>query len=162
MLIFGQLTDSFINQAVSAEFVRNNTIAASCIGQIYNLSDTLENIERAASVNITTGGVNCDARFDFGTVSTSLEDLVPDCFGRGRRCIGNSRFTDGIATQCYIYVAIAVGVFLFSGLQSLLFQSVAERQIHLIRQKFYRAILRQDIGWFDANPSGELSSRLSE
>ena len=27
---------------------------------------------------------------------------------------------------------------------------------------YYRAILRQDIGWFDGNPSGELASRLSK
>jgi ABC-type multidrug transport system fused ATPase/permease subunit len=77
-------------------------------------------------------------------------------------CLDTGGFTDAIEIQCYIFVGIAVGIFILSSLQSLFFQLVAERQIHLIRQNFYRAILRQDIGWFDANPSGELSSRLSD
>lgn len=118
----------------------------------------------AASVNITTGAnnVDCGARFDLDNISTSLDVLIPDCYGEGRDCFNSDDFTQLIVTQCYIYVGIATAILIVSGLQSLLFQSVAERQIHLIRQKFYRAILRQDIGWFDANPSGELSSRLSE
>ena len=42
------------------------------------------------------------------------------------------------------------------------YQTACERQLYKIRLNYYRAILRQDIGWFDGNPSGELASRLSE
>ena len=44
----------------------------------------------------------------------------------------------------------------------MLYQLAAERQVYKIRLLFYQAILRQNIGWFDSNPSGELSSRLTE
>ena len=162
MLIFGQLTDSFIDQAVSLEFVSNNTdIASGCIATSYNFS-TAEATVVAETMVITDGFVNCNAEYNFSGTSTTLGDLIPECFGRGRKCLGNSQFTDEIEMQCYIYVGIAVAIFFLSGLQSLFFQAVAERQVHLIRRNFYRAILRQDIGWFDKNPSGELSSRLSE
>ena len=162
MLIFGQLTDAFIDQAISVKFVSNNTDTASgCIATTYNFS-TAEAAMLAETMVITDGFVNCSAEYNFSETSTTLKDLIPECFGRGRKCLGNSQFNDKIKTQCYIYFGIAVAIFFFSGLQSLFFQAVAERQVYIIRRNFYCAILRQDIGWFDKNPSGELSSRLSE
>lgn len=38
----------------------------------------------------------------------------------------------------------------------------SERQVLKIRREFFKAILRQDMAWFDSNPSGELTTRLSE
>jgi len=37
----------------------------------------------------------------------------------------------------------------------------AERQSHAIRMEYFRAIMRQEIGWFDEMSSGELTTRLS-
>ena len=37
-----------------------------------------------------------------------------------------------------------------------------ERQVHRIRKQFFNAILRQEIGWFDTQQSGELTTRLAE
>ena len=161
MLIFGQLTDTFIDQAVTMDIVRPDStdIIISCLyGDINNTLD----IEEALDVNITNGHVECNAQFNFENTSTTLEDIVSTCFGDGRKCLGNSAFIDEISTQCYIFTGIAVAIFILAAIQSLCFEYVAARQVHFIRQNFYRAVLRQDIGWFDANPSGELSSRLSE
>lgn len=152
MLIFGDLTDAFIDHAVAGAAVEDiDTILKGA----FNLSD----MSGSLTENIT---VNCDAVFSFNNISTTLDDIIPSIYGKGRVCLENDAFIDVIEMQCYIFVGIAVTIFILSGLQSLLFQVVAVRQIRLIRQKFYRAILRQNIGWFDANPSGELSSRLSE
>lgn len=38
----------------------------------------------------------------------------------------------------------------------------AERQVRVIRKSLFRAILRQEIGWFDVYKSGELTNRLTE
>ena len=164
MLIFGQLTDAFIDQAISASFVESNIsdVTIACFQRIYPSLVNNSELVGALAVNITTGSVDCDAQFNFENITSTLEDIIPACFGEGRVCLDTDSFTDIIEIQCYIFVGIAVGIFLLSTLQSLLYQLVAKRQIHLIRQNFYQAILRQDIGWFDANPSGELSSRLSE
>ena len=164
MLVFGQLTDGFIDQAITASFFDlsnvNDTVACLEIAlpSLVNTSDVLQTL----AVNIGNGTMSCGTQFIVGTNTTSLEDIIPACFGEGRTCLDTGGFTDDIEIQCYIFVGIAVAIFLLSSTQSLLFQLVAERQIHMIRREFYRAILRQDIGWFDANPSGELSSRLSE
>ena len=37
-----------------------------------------------------------------------------------------------------------------------------ERQITNIRMRFFRGVMRQDVGWFDMHEVGELSSRFSE
>ena len=152
MLIFGDLTDAFIDHAVTGTAVGNiDTI----LEETFNLS----NISEPFAGNVT---VDCDTVFNFNNVSLALDDIIPLIYGKGRVCLDDDAFVDFIEIQCYIYIGIAVGIFILSGLQSLFFQLVATRQIRLIRQNFYRAILRQNIGWFDANPSGELSSRLSE
>ncbi|KXS15989.1 P-loop containing nucleoside triphosphate hydrolase protein [Gonapodya prolifera JEL478] len=36
----------------------------------------------------------------------------------------------------------------------------AERQLKTIREEYFKSILRQDIGWFDDNMTGDLTSRL--
>jgi ABC-type multidrug transport system fused ATPase/permease subunit len=38
----------------------------------------------------------------------------------------------------------------------------SERQTNKMRKAYFRAILRQEIGWFDQHKSGELSTRLAE
>jgi len=71
-------------------------------------------------------------------------------------------FLQRINTQVYIFLGIAAGVFIVAGLQIMSYQLAAERQVYKIRLQLYQAILRQNIGWFDTNPSGELFSRLTE
>ena len=60
------------------------------------------------------------------------------------------------------YVIIAVGMFICSFLQAGLWSLTATRQIRKIRIHFFHSILKQDIGWFDENESGGLTTRLSE
>ena len=163
MVIFGDLTDAFIDQAISLATAGpdNANDTATLLSFQYPHLD-LSTIQDAITVNITTGSVSCGARFVADNVSTTFEDIISLIYGDGRACLDNDGFTDIIAEQCLIYAGIAFSVMLLSYLQVWCFQVTAARQVHQIRLHFYRAILRQDIGWFDANPGGELSSRLSE
>ena len=77
-------------------------------------------------------------------------------------CVDNAALVHSINIAIFKIAGIAVGVFLASYIQVFFFQMACERQLYKIRLYYYRAILRQDIGWFDGNPSGELASRLSE
>ena len=77
-------------------------------------------------------------------------------------CVDDSTLIYTINTSIYSFIGLALGTFLCSYLQIFLFQTACERQLYKIRLYYYRAILKQDIGWFDGNPSGELASRLSE
>ncbi|XP_077979293.1 ATP-dependent translocase ABCB1-like [Glandiceps talaboti] len=60
------------------------------------------------------------------------------------------------------FVFIGVGAFVAAYFQITCLVTTAERQAYLMRTSFFRSILRQEIGWFDTNPSGELSTRLSD
>ena len=152
MLIFGDLTNSFINQAVSRELYNSllDSDSVNCSFRLassglYNVSDT---ISSDCSLEITS--------------TTTFENVLTQCFSSEAECLDNDDFTDEINMQILSFVGIGVGVFIAANLQIALFQIACERQTHKIQLKFYRAILRQNIGWFDANPSGELASRLTE
>ncbi|XP_071946246.1 ATP-dependent translocase ABCB1-like [Antedon mediterranea] len=62
-----------------------------------------------------------------------------------------------------LYFGIIALVVMFSGLMQIsCWVAACQRQVNKIRKAFFKAILRQDIGWFDAHPSGELNTRLSD
>ncbi|XP_022083099.1 multidrug resistance protein 1A-like isoform X2 [Acanthaster planci] len=61
------------------------------------------------------------------------------------------------------YYAILGGIIMVVAyLNNMLWNMAAERQIHQIRLRFYRAIVRQEIAWFDTHKAGELTNRLAE
>ena len=60
------------------------------------------------------------------------------------------------------YCYIAVGMLVCAYFQTAFWSLASVRQCHRIRISFFRSILRQEIGWFDTNDSGELSTRLTE
>ena len=60
------------------------------------------------------------------------------------------------------YVYLAIGNLVVAYGQMAMWSLTATRQVKKMRLAFFRSILRQDIGWFDTNDSGELNSRLTE
>ena len=38
----------------------------------------------------------------------------------------------------------------------------AERQVLRVRQEFFRAVLRQDLAWYDTNTTAEFATRMTE
>lgn len=73
---------------------------------------------------------------------------------------GNSLFL--FFRYAYYYTGIGAGVLIVAYIQVSLWCLAAGRQIHKIRQKFFHAIMNQEIGWFDVNDAGELNTRLTE
>ena len=62
-----------------------------------------------------------------------------------------------------IYFVLVGLVALVSGYTAVSMWTLAgERQIANIRKRFFRGVLRQDIGWFDTHEVRELKSRFSE
>ena len=108
--------------------------------------------------NISTGTVVCNAN----ALGVTLETIVLGCFGDDRECLPNDEFIDTINRLVYGFVGVAVAALILGFTQISFFQVACERQVKRIRLQYYRAVLRQNMGWFDTNPSGELSSRLSE
>ncbi|KAL5491961.1 hypothetical protein EMCRGX_G017341 [Ephydatia muelleri] len=77
-------------------------------------------------------------------------------------CVDNRILIHLINYAVYKFIGIALGAFLMSYIQVSFYQTACERQLYKIRLLYYKAILRQDIGWFDANPTGELASRIND
>nr|XP_012306296.1 phosphatidylcholine translocator ABCB4 isoform X5 [Aotus nancymaae] len=62
----------------------------------------------------------------------------------------------------YYYSGLGAGVLVAAYIQVSFWTLAAGRQIRKIRQKFFHAILRQEIGWFDINDITELNTRLTD
>lgn len=60
------------------------------------------------------------------------------------------------------YIGISAGMFICAYFQAAFWSMAALRQIHRIRISFFKSILKQDVGWFDVNESGGLTTRLTE
>lgn len=67
-----------------------------------------------------------------------------------------------VATFSYYYLVISFALLLLGFTANFFWNTSSFRQARRMRLAFYRAILKQDIGWFDVNPAGQLSTRLSE
>ncbi|XP_060052277.1 phosphatidylcholine translocator ABCB4 isoform X2 [Erinaceus europaeus] len=62
----------------------------------------------------------------------------------------------------YYYSGLGAGVLIAAYIQVSFWTLAAGRQIKKIRQEFFHAILRQEIGWFDINDTTELNTRLTD
>ncbi|XP_075422827.1 ATP-dependent translocase ABCB1-like isoform X2 [Ascaphus truei] len=62
----------------------------------------------------------------------------------------------------YYYIIIGGAVFVASLFQVWTFLLSATRQTMRIRQKFFYAVLHQDMAWFDSNKIGTLNTRLTD
>ncbi|NXN78765.1 MDR1 protein, partial [Bombycilla garrulus] len=62
----------------------------------------------------------------------------------------------------YYYVGIGFAVFILSTIQVWTFMVTAARQTARIRQKFFFAVLHQEMAWFDSTQIGTLNTRLTD
>ena len=148
LLYFGDLTNIFISQSA--------TLAAIDFLKQFmpNLTDVNCNSTFNASVPPLT-------LFNFSDTAVTITDIVQLNFTQGM-CLLNADFIREIDKQTFAFLGIGAAVLILAYIQISFFQTSAERQVYKIRLRYYRAVLRQDIAWFDVNPTGEVSTRLSE
>ena len=141
LLFFGDLTNVFFSQAATIEIS--------------------ESLREVAEMNGTTLDINCTANYMImnftGTITEIIQLMNPQA-----RCLLGGEFLEAINLQMYAFLGIGASVLLLAYIQISFMQTAAERQVYKIRLKYYHAVLRQNIAWFDANPTGEISTRLSE
>ena len=155
MLVFGDITNAFVNHEASRTLANDNSVSLT----LQNSTVVAINFQ-----NLTGGNVDCSVSYTIEDLQLSftLGDVLTMIFGNEARCLDDDAFISDINRFIYIFLGIAGGAFLAGWVQVWLFQMTAERQVRRIRLSYYRAILRQDISWFDVNSSGELSNRLTE
>lgn len=63
---------------------------------------------------------------------------------------------------CLMFVYIGSGAFVMGYIQATFWSLTGDRQVQKLCSKYVRAILSQEIGWFDTCGAGELSTRVAE
>nr|UUF94159.1 P-glycoprotein 2 [Toxocara canis] len=76
--------------------------------------------------------------------------------------ISKEDFDESVATYCLYYLLIGIFMLISSYIQIACWESFAERTINRIRQNYLKAILRQEIAWFDTQQTGNLTARLTD
>ncbi|KAG9485029.1 hypothetical protein GDO78_008248, partial [Eleutherodactylus coqui] len=79
-----------------------------------------------------------------------------------QKFMGNIDIEAEMTRYSYYYVGIGCAVFVLSLFQIWTFLLSAARQTHRIRQLFFKAVLHQDMAWFDSTQIGTLNTRLTE
>ncbi|KAM6450468.1 ATP-binding cassette sub-family B member 5 isoform 2-T5 [Liasis olivaceus] len=67
-----------------------------------------------------------------------------------------------MATHAYYFVAVGFAVLICSFIQIWTFVTTSARQTARIRDKFFFAVLHQEMAWFDTTPIGTLNTRLTQ
>ncbi|ELP83721.1 multidrug resistance protein, putative [Entamoeba invadens IP1] len=62
---------------------------------------------------------------------------------------------------CLKLVYIGVGLFFSSMIRTIIFDLTGNNQIRRIRKLYIKALLDQEMGWYDAHNTGEMTSRMS-
>uniref|UniRef100_A0A4W5N3K4 ABC-type xenobiotic transporter n=1 Tax=Hucho hucho TaxID=62062 RepID=A0A4W5N3K4_9TELE len=73
----------------------------------------------------------------------------------------NNRSKWGL-THAYYFIGIGCAVFLLGTFQVMLFLLTATKQTKRIREKYFHAILHQQMSWFDTHQIGVLNVRLTD
>uniref|UniRef100_A0A8C1ZD08 MDR1 protein n=1 Tax=Cyprinus carpio TaxID=7962 RepID=A0A8C1ZD08_CYPCA len=67
-----------------------------------------------------------------------------------------------VSRHSYYFVAIGAAVLILGTFQVMLFLLTAAKQTKRIREKYFHAILHQQMSWFDTHQIGELNIRLTD
>ncbi|XP_052550932.1 ATP-dependent translocase ABCB1 isoform X6 [Tympanuchus pallidicinctus] len=71
-----------------------------------------------------------------------------------------NKLEEDMTRYAYYYTAIGAAVLVAAYVQTSFWTLAAGRQVKKIRENFFHAIMKQEIGWFDVNDAGELNTRL--
>ncbi|XP_071591270.1 ATP-dependent translocase ABCB1 isoform X1 [Heliangelus exortis] len=129
---------------------------SSCSDKLLMILGTLLAIAHGSSLPI--------AMIIFGDMTDSFVDFGGANSTGNISAINASEFLGTLEEEMtrysYYYSAIAAAVLLAAYAQTSFWTLAAGRQIKKIRENFFHAIMRQEIGWFDVNDVGELNTRL--
>ncbi|KAJ3190714.1 Multidrug resistance protein 1 [Irineochytrium annulatum] len=70
-------------------------------------------------------------------------------------------FQSNIRTGVVYLVLIGAATFVAGYLQMALWMAAGEKQGKRVREEYLKAVLEKDVGWFDATPTGDVTTRLT-
>ncbi|KAI1711157.1 ABC transporter transmembrane region domain-containing protein [Ditylenchus destructor] len=80
----------------------------------------------------------------------------------GVESISREEFKENVSLYSLYYLLLGVAMLVTSYIQIACWESMAERIVHSLRQNYMKAMLRQEIAWFDKVQTGNLTARLTD
>ncbi|TMS37558.1 hypothetical protein L596_004463 [Steinernema carpocapsae] len=96
----------------------------------------------------------------FGDISQSFLYITMKLDNSSSTTYTMEDFSSEVTTNCLKYVYLGIAIFIAATTQVMCFLVAGENMIHRMRIAFLRAVLRQDIPWYDKNNSGTLTTKL--
>jgi ATP-binding cassette subfamily B (MDR/TAP) protein 1 len=90
-----------------------------------------------------------------------LIGLLMDAFRPEKFADPNYSLSTEINKIALYFVYIGIGAFILSYLETGMWMLAGERQIRRVRENYLRAVLRQEVGWFDISKPSEISTRIT-
>ena len=130
MLIFGKLTNAFINREATASLVE--AVAAPCTPDSQT-SDTL----LISNFTAFIGDPSCTDVYSYTDVGTNatcsdftLQDILFLVTGSEKvECLTNDLFIDEVNSLVYIFIGLGLGAFLLGFIQTWFFRLAGEKQV---------------------------------
>lgn len=161
MFVFGDITNAFINREAT-----HSSLGPVLCPLDPPQSGTLLIPDFSGTFNATPP--DCAATYSFVNPITNgscsdftLQDVFTLTLSTQYECLTNDLFIDEVNRLVYIFIGIAAAAFLLGLLQIWFFRLAAERQVFKIRTHYYRALLSQELAWFEETPAGTINSYLS-
>lgn len=129
-------------------------VAITRVATLSELFSTAEALDYLLMFGGCCGGIVTGVSIPFFNVlfGDMLDELNKDPNG----------FADGIARISISFCGVAAANLLSATLQVYCWTLSGERQSQKLREKYVYSILSQEIGWFDLNKCGELSTKVAE
>ena len=166
MLVFGLLTNAFVNQYSSAQlanyelefdpvdYINSGRLAAVDVRVI--LSGFIN------FTNITGGVVNCSHSYELLPFNQTFDDILQIGVTQLARCLDNPTFLEIVTRYTLVFVGLGVVSWLLGGAHVALFRLSGVWQVRRLQSRLFSCLLQQELGWFDATPPGEVVSRITE
>ena len=149
MLMFGRVINQFVYYSLAA----NNFSAVRNITGESCTTTVVTNLLQNTTVMQVSNQTGCLAGNQGSRVFGDVLRYV---------CDPQETLRGEIQLYSLYYVGLATAVLIVIFLATVFWNVSAYRQTRRMRLAFYRAILRQEVGWFDVNEAGGLSTRLAE
>ena len=148
MFMFGDIIDFFIAYDIAGDLQQNSNLTCNNI--------TMTITAEALAMALAPANSSANSTMDEGEYFCTQEETGgnSNVFRYAMSCDLRSLLLSDVAQYSYYYLGMAGGLLIAAFFAIALWNWAAYRQTRRMRMTFLRSILRQDIGWFDVNPSG--------
>ncbi|CAG8448762.1 17258_t:CDS:10 [Acaulospora morrowiae] len=126
---------------------------ATLLDKVLIVIGTILSIVNGAAMPLLTI-IFSDAIQAFATFTLSVRD-------NGFTEAAGDDLYNAVISKVKLFIMLGVAVFSVSYKQIAIWMIVGERQAKRVRQKYYEAILRQDMSFFDSVSTGDVTTRIS-